>query len=114
VTQQDCYIEGWLDAEMPAWAEIGSDVIVCTPTRTLLPPRHLGTHRDCLSHGEAEPRVQHGPIWHAPARVDRLGADSPTAKQQPPYNDSRHSAPPSPERSGGLAGPTISVGNDIG
>lgn len=79
--QQGRYLDSWLDAGMPALAELGLDAHRSAPLRVPLPPRHPVTHGDCRSHGESKLRVQHGPIWHATARADRLAADSRTAEK---------------------------------
>jgi hypothetical protein len=74
----DCYIDDWLNAGMPALAELGSDAHRSVPLRVPLPPRHPVTHRDRRSHGDAKLRVQHTPIWQATAHGNRLAADSTT------------------------------------
>jgi hypothetical protein len=73
--QQGRYLDSWLDAGMPALAELGLDAHRSVP----LPPRRPATHRDRRSHREAKLRVQRSPIWHATARPNRLAADSLTA-----------------------------------
>jgi len=77
--QQGRYLDSWLDAGMPAVAELGLDAHRSVPLRVPLPPRRPATHRDRRSHREAKLRVQRSPIWHATARPNRLAADSLTA-----------------------------------